>query len=70
MRASTVCSGVSRVVAFAPHDLDGIISDAEAQSRSDLEPVCGAASIKLPERCRQVFLMSKRDGMTYSGDCR
>ena len=54
------------VVAFVPHDLDGIISDAEAQSRSDLEARLWSRIDNLPERCRQVFLMSKRDGMTYS----
>lgn len=29
-------------------------------------PACGAASTSCPSACRQVFLMSKRDGMTYS----
>lgn len=48
-----------------PQDLDGYISDSEAQERSVQEAALWTAIDHLPERCRQVFLMSKRDGMKY-----
>lgn len=54
------------VVDFGPKDLDGIISDDEAQARSEEEAGLWAAIGSLPDRCRQIFLMSKRDGMTYA----
>ncbi|MGI6233121.1 MAG: RNA polymerase sigma-70 factor [Prevotella sp.] len=53
------------VVDTEPHDEDGIIDDEEAQSRSEREARLWQAIDNLPERCRQIFLMSKRDGMTY-----
>ncbi len=54
------------VLSFEPRDLDGIISDDEAQARSEEEARLWAAIDSLPDRCRRVFLMSKRDGMTYA----
>lgn len=48
-----------------PQDLDGYISDEEAQQRSVREAELWTAIDSLPERCRQIFLMSKRDGMKY-----
>ncbi len=54
------------VVAFAPTDLDGIIADDEAISRSADEARLWRAIDRLPERCREVLLMAKRDGMTYA----
>lgn len=53
------------MVAFAPSDLDGIIDD-EAVSRSADEARLWQAIDDLPERCREVLLMAKRDGMTYA----
>ena len=47
-----------------PQDLDGYISDEEAQQRSVREAELWTAIDSLPERCRQIFLMSKRDGLT------
>ena len=52
-------------VDVAPHDLEGFISDDEARCRSEQEARLWEAIDRLPERCRQVFLMSKRDGMRY-----
>ena len=48
-----------------PQDLDGDITDSEAQERSYREAELWTAIDHLPERCRQIFLMSKRYGMTY-----
>lgn len=51
---------------FAPYDLDGIISDEEAVGRSFREAELWERIDRLPDRCREIFLMSKRDGMKYS----
>jgi RNA polymerase sigma-70 factor (ECF subfamily) len=48
-----------------PKDIEGYITDEEAQDRSEREAKLWVAIDRLPERCRQVFLMSKRDGMKY-----
>lgn len=48
-----------------PADADGVISDEEAEARSLHEAELWTAIDSLPTRCRQIFLMSKRDGMTY-----
>ena len=48
-----------------PEDLDGLISDDEAQERSFREAHLWEAIDNLPSRCREVFLLSKRDGLTY-----
>lgn len=53
------------MVDMEPHDLEGVIRDDEAQRRSEDEARLWEAIDRLPERCRQVFLMSKRDGMRY-----
>lgn len=53
------------VVDVEPADLDGAISDDEARERSVREARLWEAIDRLPDRCRTVFLMSKRDGMTY-----
>jgi|LAHS01.1.fsa_nt_gb RNA polymerase sigma-70 factor (family 1) len=50
---------------IGPHDLEGIISDEEAQDRSVTEARLWSAIDHLPDRCRRVFLMGKRDGMKY-----
>ena len=54
------------VMTFAPYDLDGIISDEEAVGRSLREAELWERIDRLPNRCREIFLMSKRDGMKYS----
>ena len=54
------------VTSFEPHDLDGIISDNEAVDRSEEEAKIWEVIDELPTRCRDIFLMSKRDGMTYA----
>ena len=48
-----------------PKDLDGLISDDEAQERSISEARLWEAIDGLPSRCREIFLLSKRDGLTY-----
>ena len=48
-----------------PTDLDDTINDEEAAERSLHEAELWTAIDTLPERCRIIFLMTKRDGMTY-----
>lgn len=50
---------------IVPYDLEGAISDDEAQERSVDEARLWAAINGLSERRRQVLLMGKRDGMKY-----
>ena len=51
---------------ISPSDLSGTISDNnQAQESSFREAELWTAIELLPERCREIFLMSKRDGMTY-----
>ena len=52
-------------VEIRPQDLEGYITDSDAQERSFREAELWTAIDSLPERCRQIFLMSKRDGMKY-----
>ena len=49
----------------SPSDLSGSISDDEAMERSFSEAELWTAIEQLPDRCREIFLMSKRDGLTY-----
>lgn len=49
-----------------PSDLEGTISDEVAVDRSEREAKVWEIINGLPDRCREVFLMSKRDGMTYN----
>ncbi|MBR1401849.1 MAG: RNA polymerase sigma-70 factor [Prevotella sp.] len=49
----------------APCDIDGIISDEEAIDVSTREAQLWTAIDSLPLRCREIFLMSKRDGKKY-----
>lgn len=49
----------------APSDLQDTITDEEATARSFHEAELWTAIESLPDRCREIFLMSKRDGMTY-----
>lgn len=48
-----------------PSDLQELITDEEAAERSLREAKLWTAIESLPDRCREIFLMSKRDGMTY-----
>lgn len=49
-----------------PSDLEESISDEEAIDRSEQEAKVWETIDALPDRCREVFLMAKRDGMTYN----
>ena len=48
-----------------PYDTYGIIEDDDAEERSAKEARLWTAIDSLPEKCRQIFLMSKRDGLRY-----
>lgn len=48
-----------------PHDTYGIIDDDDAEERSQIEARLWTAIDSLPDKCREVFLMSKRDGLKY-----
>ena len=48
-----------------PYDTYGIIGDDDAQERSQTEARLWTAIDSLPEKCREVFIMSKRDGLKY-----
>ena len=50
---------------ISPSDLSGVISDEQAVASSFREAELWTAIEQLPDRCREIFLMSKRDGMTY-----
>lgn len=50
---------------LSPSDLLGIIADEQAMDSSFREAELWTAIEQLPERCREIFLMSKRNGMTY-----
>ena len=58
-RQSPIATDVS------PTDLSGEITDEQAQDSSFHEAELWTAIEQLPDRCREIFLMSKRDGMTY-----
>lgn len=49
----------------SPSDLQGVVSDEQAVDSSSREAELWTAIEQLPDRCREIFLMSKRDGMTY-----
>ncbi len=48
-----------------PYDAYGIIDDDDAQERSLIEARLWTAIDSLPEKCREIFLLSKRDGLKY-----
>ena len=48
-----------------PHDTYGIIDEDDAQERSQTEARIWTAIDSLPVKCREVFIMSKRDGLKY-----
>ena len=45
--------------------LEDTLSDEEAEERSVREAQMWTAIDALPERCREIFLLNKRDGMKY-----
>ena len=49
----------------SPSDLQGLITDEQAIDSSSREAELWTAIEQLPDRCREIFLMSKRDGMTH-----
>jgi RNA polymerase sigma-70 factor (ECF subfamily) len=48
-----------------PYDTYGIIDEDNLQERSEIEARLWTAIDSLPEKCREVFLLSKRDGLKY-----
>ena len=48
-----------------PSDIEGFISEDECEERSFYEARLWTAIDSLPEKCREVFLLAKRDGMKY-----
>ena len=48
-----------------PYDTYGIIDDDDAQDRSRTEARLWTAIDALPEKCREIFILSKRDGLKY-----
>ena len=48
-----------------PYDTYGIIEDDEAHERSQTEARIWTAIDSLPDKCREIFIMSKRDGLKY-----
>lgn len=48
-----------------PYDTYGIIDDDDAQERSQREARLWTAIDSLPPKCREVFILSKRDGLKY-----
>ena len=49
----------------SPTDIEGTMADDEAQERSLHEAELWTAVDSLPERCRQVLILCKRDGLSY-----
>ena len=50
---------------LSPSDFEDTLSDEEAEERSVREAQMWTAIDALPERCREIFLLNKRDGMKY-----
>lgn len=50
---------------LSPVDLEGVISDEEASDASLHEAKLWTTIDSLPDKCREVFLMSKQRGMKY-----
>lgn len=49
----------------SPEEFEGFHSDEDYEEDSFIEARMWTAIDSLPERCREVFLMSKRDGLKY-----
>lgn len=52
-------------MSLSPADLEETLTDEEAENRSLMEARMWTAIDALPERCWEVFLLNKRDGMKY-----
>lgn len=50
---------------LSPSDFEETLSNEEAEERSVREARMWTAIDALPERCREIFLLNKRDGMKY-----
>ena len=48
-----------------PYDTYGVIDDDDAEERAMTEARIWTALDSLPDKCREIFLMSKRDGLRY-----
>lgn len=48
-----------------PYDTYGIIDDDDAEERSQTEARLWTAIDSLPPKCREAFLLNKRDGLKY-----
>lgn len=48
-----------------PYDTYGIIDDDDAQERSQTEAHLWTAIDSLPDKCREIFILNKRDGLKY-----
>ena len=48
-----------------PYDTYGIIDENEAEERSQTEARIWTALDSLPEKCREIFILCKRDGLKY-----
>ncbi|MBR1415757.1 MAG: sigma-70 family RNA polymerase sigma factor [Prevotella sp.] len=64
-RRCPVVGGLTAESTFLPSDTTGFITDEEAQERSVSEAALWVAVDALPARQREVFLLAKRDGLTY-----
>ena len=50
---------------LSPSDLEATLTDEEVEEYSVREAQMWTAIDALPERCREIFLLNKRDGMKY-----
>lgn len=50
---------------ISPSDLEETLTDEEAEERSFTEARLWTAIDALPEKCREIFLLNKRDGLKY-----
>lgn len=48
-----------------PSDLEGVLDEVECEEQARKEARLWEAIDRLPDRCRKIFLMNKRDGMKY-----
>lgn len=48
-----------------PSDLEGVLAEEACEEQAQKEARLWEAIDRLPDRCRKIFLMSKRDGMKH-----
>lgn len=48
-----------------PYDTYGVIDEEDLEDRAHIEARLWTALDSLPEKCREVFILSKRDGLKY-----